>query len=253
MIKNFHKVKYNLYRGGKPLLLDIIALEKKFGIKKIISLDEQIGKYIEPICKKLNIEHIIIPINSGDKNTIKYLLKYNIRSLINNKVPTFMHCRHGSDRAGLLVALYRVLIDKWDCKKAIKEAKELGFGIRISNNMEKFYMKLICQADQNIDTNSAYDIVTNQHDGNETSRDYTFDTQERGSWTPYADPAVRTYPLAFTDTYYTDRYEQTRENYGIEDISDDSGINKIPAVGVYDQNTQITNMVGPSLIGGGFI
>jgi len=254
MIKNFHKVRENLYRGGKPSLSDIVALKKKFGIEKIISLDENVAKYIEPICKKLNIKQVIIPINAGEKNTIKHLLKHNIHELIDDSIPTFVHCFHGKDRTGLFIGLCRCLLDKWSCNKAIKEAKELGFGINISQSMEKFYMKLMCQADSNKDTNNAYDIVTNTHDGNETLRDYTFDTQERGSWAPYADPAVRTYPLAFTDTYYTDSPEVTRENYGLKDINNEEReSNQIPLTGVFDQNTQITNMVGPSVISGGFV
>jgi protein tyrosine/serine phosphatase len=253
-MKNFHQVKTNLFRGGKPSLSDIVALKKKFNIKKIISLDEQAGEFIKPLCKKLDIEQIIIPLNCHDKNSVKYLLKHNIYNLIDEKVPTFVHCLHGKDRTGLFIGLVRCLLDKWNCKKAIKEAKHLGFGMRIDNKMEKFFIKLICQADKNIDTNNAYDIVTNTHDGNETSRDYTLDTQERGSWSPYADPAIRTYPLAFTDTYYTDNPEQTRENYGLKDINDEEmKSTQIPAVGVFDQNTQITNMVGPSVIGGGFV
>lgn len=254
MIKNFHTVRKNLYRGSKPSLSDIVALKNTLGIEKIISLDEQSGEYINSICKKLGIDHIIIPIEPHEKNTIKYLLKHNINDLIDENVPTFVHCKHGKDRTGLFIGLCRCLIDKWDCKKAIKEAKELGFGMHIDKKMEKFYMKLICQADNNVDTNNAYDIVTNMYDGDETLRDYTFDSQERGSWTPYADPAIRSYPLAFMDTYYTDRPEQTRENYGLKGINEEEmESNQIPAVGVYDQNTQITNVTGPSLIGGGFV
>lgn len=254
MLKNFHLVRENLYRGAAPSLADIITLKNKFGIEKIISLDKPSGEYIKPLCKKIGIEQIIIPLNVRDKSSVKYLLKHNISKLIDEGVPTFVHCKRGKDRTGLFIALCRCLLDKWNCKKAIREAKELGFGTGIDGSMEKLYMKLICRADTDPDTNNAYDIVTNVNDNDNLFRDYTMDTTERGSWGPYADPEVRTYSLSMMDSYYTDSSEETRENYGLKGINDEEEeSNQIPAVGVYDQNTQITNLVGPSLIGGGFV
>jgi hypothetical protein len=254
MIKKFHNVRENLYRGGEPSLTDVVTLKKNFGIKTIISLDKKSGEYIKPLCKKIGIKHVIIPVDVTNKNSIKHLLKNNIFKLIDESVPTFVHCMRGKDRTGLFVALCRCLLDKWDCKKAIREAKELGFGTGLDHAMEKFYIKLICRADDNPDTNNAYDIVTNAYDTDNLYHDYTIDSVERGSWAPYADPSTRAYPLAFTESYYTDSSEQTRENYGLKGINSEEGkITQIPMVGVYDQNTQITNSFGPSLIGGGFV
>src|SRR5271165_1520542 len=113
-MKNFHQVRPNLYRGGKPSVKDLLILKKKFNIERIISLDENIGENIDPFCNKLNIAHIIIGIHTGNKKSIKHLLKYNIHDLIDSSIPTFVHCLHGKDRTGLFIALVRCLLDHWN-------------------------------------------------------------------------------------------------------------------------------------------
>ena len=41
--------------------------------------------------------------------------------------PIYVHCRLGKDRTGMIVALYRVLYQKWDACDAWKEWKSLGY------------------------------------------------------------------------------------------------------------------------------
>lgn len=40
--------------------------------------------------------------------------------------PTYVHCRHGRERTGLIVGAYRILIQKWPKKAAIKEMEKMG-------------------------------------------------------------------------------------------------------------------------------
>jgi protein tyrosine/serine phosphatase len=39
-----------------------------------------------------------------------------------------MHCKHGSDRTGLMAAMYRVVVQGWSKEQALKEMTEGGFG-----------------------------------------------------------------------------------------------------------------------------
>ena len=256
-MKNFHKVRPNLYRGGKPSLADLLMLKRKFGIKRIISLDVGIGQDIDPFCNKLDIEHIIIHLNVSYKNNLKNLLKYNIHNLVDSNIPTFVHCIHGRDRTGLFIALVRCSLDHWDCNKALKEAKILGFGTGMTFKMEKFYIKLICKAcnHSHIDSNHAYDIVSNVGDMDAQFRDETFDSYNT-SWAPYADKSQQEYPYQSTNTKEYDEQYPSREEYGIQGMDRENtnvGPDVLPNVGIYDQNAQITNLVGPSSLTGGFL
>ncbi len=251
-MKALHLVRPNLYRSGAPSIRDLINLKNKFKIKKIISLDEKIGYNIDPFCKKLNIEHIIINIEPLDINSLKNLFRYNIHTLIDSDTPTLVHCRRGKDRTGLFVALVRCLLDKWNSKDALKEARYLGFGTGLEPHIEKFYTKIINCVDNKKDQNNAYDIVSNMQDNNNQFRDYTFDPLDR-FWGPYADKSQRYYPYSSVDLREYDEQYENRENYGLKGIKEKGKNYHIPMVGVYDQNTQITNVVGPSLVGGGFV
>ena len=39
-----------------------------------------------------------------------------------------VHCQHGADRTGLLVAVYRVVVQGWSKERAIDEMTNGGFG-----------------------------------------------------------------------------------------------------------------------------
>ena len=39
-----------------------------------------------------------------------------------------VHCQHGSDRTGTMIAVYRVIIDGWSKDDAVREMTNGGFG-----------------------------------------------------------------------------------------------------------------------------
>lgn len=251
MIKNFHKVRTNLFRGAAPSAKDVMLLKNKLGVQRIISLDANVGDNIDPICNKLGIEHIIIDIDASNISSLKNLLKLNIHDLVQPNKVTFVHCLRGKDRAGLFVALVRCLIDDMDCREAIKEAKKYGFGTGIDLKVEKFYTKLISKAcsHEHEDTNHVYDVVMDARQSYQDALEpYTL------SWAPYTDPSVRMFPYSSVNSTQYDEHGATREEYALKGIKEETPKSKhVPIVGVYDQNTQITNVVGPSLVGGGFL
>jgi protein tyrosine phosphatase (PTP) superfamily phosphohydrolase (DUF442 family) len=45
-----------------------------------------------------------------------------------SKQPLFVHCRHGSDRTGMMCAIYRIVVEGWTKDQAISEMTDGGFG-----------------------------------------------------------------------------------------------------------------------------
>lgn len=227
-------------------------MHRDLEVNNIISLDQESGDKISSICGKLGVAHNIIPIDPGDTKSLKHLFKNNINKLLKDKI-TFVHCLHGRDRTGLFVAMVRCLLDKWDCKTAIKEAKKLRFGVGLDLPVELFYMKLICRLGaHNTDANDLRDIRNNIVDLNHEYRDYNIEAIYPLSWAPYAG---RTYPDVDLYRHHEGTYP-TREDFKLKDITYMDQQQKprtIPQVGIADFNTQITNYVGPSIIGGGFV
>lgn len=144
LIVNFSKVNDGIYRGARLTSEEAVAHLQDYKIKNIINLqggdlDSKFGRAIpwfEPGEKasiiarekltalSFGISYLHTPINSLDPITeaedkaIDKTLEF-----MNNKEnqPIFIHCEHGADRTGLLVALYRVKYEGVDVEVARDE------------------------------------------------------------------------------------------------------------------------------------
>ena len=65
-----------------------------------------------------------------------------ILSLLNDSQnwPVFVHCQHGRDRAGTVVACYRIAHDNWTNQRALKEAAYRGLS-RFERGMRAFILQ----------------------------------------------------------------------------------------------------------------
>lgn len=254
MIPNFARVADGIFRGGAPSIKDVAMLKRKYGIKKIVSLDAAAGNRIDRACKLLGIKHVMLPIIVGKKTSLLNFLSQDIPKLLDKGGPTFIHCRWGKDRTSLAIALYRIEEDNWTCGKALKEAKKFGFGIGVDPNIIHLYKKLIkkscgCSEKDMKDVNNA-DIVSNERDEPDIYGDY----EAMLSFAPYADFRERPFPYAKIDEGFPEQYK-SRQDYASnnrEPERDDYN-NEMVQPGQFDQNTQGINGAGPSLVGGGFI
>ena len=250
MIHRFKKVNDKLYRGSAPTVKDVILL-KHMGINKIVSLDNVCGNKIDRICKLLDIKHIIIHIGP-DRKSLLNLLHNNLKKLLTDDGPTFVHCRFGKDRTGLVIALYKCKYMGMDPEDAIKEAKSLDFGKFVNPKIIDLYEKVIrsCNKDES-DINDA-SIVSNQREYISDNRDSYLDTAHQGSFAPYLDQ-TKQFPM---DSVYNPILDQspTRENYNNKSINQHNDTDKdvVPLVGLYNNDAGARG-VGPVENAGGFI
>ncbi len=136
-LANFAKVTDVLYRGAQPTKEGFAEL-KKLGVKTIINLRSKHSD--EELIKGLDLNYFSIPINTWDldnTHTARFL------SIVMDKSnqPVFVHCQHGSDRTGTMVAVYRVYAQKWKPEEAIKELPTFGFH-KIWVNLKKYLKNL---------------------------------------------------------------------------------------------------------------
>ncbi len=128
-ILNFSKVEDGFYRGGCPTQEGLKYL-KQLGVKTIIDLRSgrcAVGS--EKLkAEALGIRHINIPFRFfklPPKDTdVRMFLQ--IAADIDSR-PAFVHCQHGKDRTGAMVAVYRIAVCGWTAKKAYQEALGNGF------------------------------------------------------------------------------------------------------------------------------
>jgi protein tyrosine/serine phosphatase len=127
-IRNFREINPWLYRGGQPLAEEYVQL-KELGIKTVVCLRWS-NKTIEE--EKASVEgcglkFISIPLNYLNGPTQDSIDKFFAVIDDTSKHPFYIHCLHGSDRTGLLIALYRMTRQGWSADKAYEEMKECGF------------------------------------------------------------------------------------------------------------------------------
>jgi len=148
-VPNFYKIDDKLYRSAQPTAKGMENL-KKYGIKTIINLrsmhsdEDEIGKL------ELKQYHIKIKTwNLKKEHAVKFL---KIVSDPQNQ-PVLVHCQHGADRTGTMCAVYRIIIQGWTKKDAIKEMRDGGYNyhpiwMNLINWLEKTDMKKLKAASE---------------------------------------------------------------------------------------------------------
>ena len=123
-LHNFHQVSGELYRGAQPDRHGFLELER-LGIKTVVNLR------LTSSDKKLLAGTSLIPVDVPaepwdleEPDVLAFLRVVGDPA----RVPVFVHCSHGADRTGAMVAIYRVVIQGWDEEEAIREMTEGGFG-----------------------------------------------------------------------------------------------------------------------------
>lgn len=130
-LPNFHVVEPYLWRGAAPNVAGVDEL-KRLGVKTIVDLRRSPqgtsweGAYV--------VTHGMNYINVPMGNSIPSLSKQRkVLAVIDaaaadpSKAPVFLHCSHGSDRTGFMVACWRVQHDKRNVLEAFTEMLEHGF------------------------------------------------------------------------------------------------------------------------------
>ena len=135
-VNNFGQVSApvaRVYRGAQPTDAQFKEL-KDIGITTVLDLREDIGRGEEAaVCSALGLHHVNIPIGNQHLPVIGLLgvlpptkdqALQCLRYLEDPDTICFVHCRHGEDRTGAVIAMYRMLVDKWTNVEAMAEAKQ---------------------------------------------------------------------------------------------------------------------------------
>ncbi len=142
-LPNFHLINSQLYRGAQPKAGGLQKL-KAMGIKTIVNLrgeDDQTRAEGEE-AQRLGLRYYSIALPGFSKPKDEEVQR--VLDIINapENQPVFVHCRHGEDRTGTIIACYRITHDGWTAAAAKKEAEQRGlswteFGMK--RYIDRFY------------------------------------------------------------------------------------------------------------------
>lgn len=139
-LSNFHKVGPKLYRGGQPLGDGFFKL-KRLGIKTVLNLRVVDTDIFHVEATGLNYIHISFrPHLPRDSDVIAFLQVMKDEA----NTPVYLHCYHGSDRTGMLCAIYRIFFDGWNKNRALQEMihGEFGFHEFFQQNLISYIKKM---------------------------------------------------------------------------------------------------------------
>lgn len=123
-LPNLYKVNDVLYRGAQPKRKGYDQL-KAMGIKTVVDL--RLLHSERDKCEKRGLNCVRLPqITWAEKNPDVIAFLRVVTDPGNQ--PVFVHCHHGSDRTGVMIAAYRVIVQGWSKGEAIKEMTEGGYG-----------------------------------------------------------------------------------------------------------------------------
>ncbi|MEO8241026.1 MAG: tyrosine-protein phosphatase [bacterium] len=127
-VPNLYRVTDHLYRSAQPDADGFANLEAA-GIRTVVSLRQTVNDV--PLGKSTAISFARIPMKSryvaenGGRRVVDALRAVHAGLLHG---PTLVHCHHGADRTGLIVALYRILNQGWTREAALAELTGGGYG-----------------------------------------------------------------------------------------------------------------------------
>jgi tyrosine-protein phosphatase SIW14 len=127
-LPSFGRVTDTLYRGGQPGLDGFRALQA-MGVGIVVNFRDERG---ETAAEKLQVEtlgmkYVGIPWSGHDEPSSAQVVEFLDLIRANPKAKIFVHCKRGADRTGVMVAAYRVAVDRKPVVEAVSEMHQFHY------------------------------------------------------------------------------------------------------------------------------
>lgn len=114
-------VPERLWRSSRPDVRFLTYLREHYGLERVISLNGETRNAFHPAMPDLGLELVVRHWSNDfppDPEEIDALL-----ALLDEPVPTLVHCAAGKDRTGFAIACYRIERQGWDLEQALAEMR----------------------------------------------------------------------------------------------------------------------------------
>lgn len=128
-LPNFGRADARLWRGAQP---DAHGLEilKRLGVATVINLRmaDDVAPGEEETLRRLGIGYFNVPLHGLSGPTDAEVDRV-LALIASSPAPVFVHCQHGADRTGVIIACRRMRQDGWATDRALAEAEQYGISI----------------------------------------------------------------------------------------------------------------------------
>jgi hypothetical protein len=120
---NLYQVNDSIYRCEQPDSLGFAILDS-IGVRSVLNLRSNHTDNELIYGLPLNLYNVEMAAhNFGDSEIVSAM-----RILLDSPKPIVVHCYYGSDRAGAVIAMYRIIFQNWTKENALNEMKNGGYG-----------------------------------------------------------------------------------------------------------------------------
>ena len=122
-VQNLYKINDDLYRSGQPTPHGLGKLWE-MGVRTILNMREyhRDGRKVRHTPLRL-LEY---PVSTGE--VTEKDVENCLRMMADADRPILVHCWHGSDRTGIIVAAYRIIYENWTVAQAEAEFRREEYG-----------------------------------------------------------------------------------------------------------------------------
>jgi len=127
-VANFGRISAHVYRGAQPTVEAYPSL-KAIGIDTVVRLstgEEFIAGERERV-ESLGMQFVSLPWRAADVPTDAQVRAFLDLFRAQPAHTIFVHCREGADRTGVMIALYRIAIDRFTAEQAVAEMKAFHY------------------------------------------------------------------------------------------------------------------------------
>ena len=118
---NLHRVDQKVWRSGQPTRCHFRDLEGQ-GIGEVLCLRRWHSDEEEaPGLKRHHVRMRASEIRDED-------IVAALRVMVSAEKPVLVHCFHGADRTGVVIAMYRMVVQDWSRERAIAELVDEAHG-----------------------------------------------------------------------------------------------------------------------------
>jgi protein tyrosine phosphatase (PTP) superfamily phosphohydrolase (DUF442 family) len=136
-IDNFGRISETLFRGAQPDERGMASLQR-LGVRTIVNLrmPDDVWPPEPLLAREKGIAYINVPL-SGVWAPTEAQVRQVLSLIETSPGPVFVHCQHGADRTGTVIACYRIEHDGWPAERAQAEANRYGMS-RLLSGMRNF-------------------------------------------------------------------------------------------------------------------
>jgi protein tyrosine/serine phosphatase len=124
-VPNLNVVSPDFYRSAQPTAEGFVAAKRSLKIATVVNLRE--SQTDAELLKGVQVDEQSVPMNAFYITNKQVIAALRLIKAGLARGPVLLHCKHGADRTGVVVAMYRILYQDWTKEQALDEMQNGGF------------------------------------------------------------------------------------------------------------------------------